>query len=209
VVIIEDKNVRVVPYIIFGFLCVIMGTTIYVALPQALLAENASLILDIFFAILIGLILGLTLLTANLRQPFEKLMVYIFFFWESKSMRAILKKNLIAHKGTNKLTSIIYALTLGCVLFLCVSLNLVLNSVTSLTSMPGTDIYVNYGTFTVEALDPVLVKYEKQIKEFSLTSNYIDAMGDAWDVRQVDSTTKQYNVRALVYGVQPSSYLDS
>ena len=58
-------------------------------------------------------------------------------------MRAILKKNLIAHKGTNKLTSIIYALTLGCVLFLCVSLNLVINSVTSLSGLPGTDIYID------------------------------------------------------------------
>jgi len=37
-VILEDKNVRVVPYILFGLLSVVMGTTIYVVLPQALLA---------------------------------------------------------------------------------------------------------------------------------------------------------------------------
>ena len=67
-------------------------------LPQALLAENAGLILEIFFMILIGLILGLTLLTANLRGPLETLIVYVLFFWERKSMRALLKKNLIAHK---------------------------------------------------------------------------------------------------------------
>ena len=67
-------------------------------LPQALLAENAGLILEIFFMILIGLILGLTLLTANLRGPLETLIVYMLFFWERKSMRALLKKNLIAHK---------------------------------------------------------------------------------------------------------------
>ena len=133
VIIVEDPAMRVVPYIMFGLLSVLMGVTIYIALPQALLHENAALILDIFFAILISLILGLTLLTANLRGPLEKLMVYLFFFWERKSMRALLKKNLIAHKTTNKLTSIIYALTLGCVLFLCVALNLVINSVTSLS----------------------------------------------------------------------------
>ena len=44
-------------------------------------------------------------------------------------MRRILKKNMIAHKHTNKLTSIIYALTLGCVIFLCVALNLLIKSV--------------------------------------------------------------------------------
>jgi hypothetical protein len=111
-----------------------------------LLAENAALILDIFFAILVGLILGLTLLTSNLRGPIETILVYILLFWERKSTRALLKKNLMAHKSTNKLTSIIYALTLGCVLFLCVSLNLVINSVTALgvATYPDADIYFSY-----------------------------------------------------------------
>jgi len=70
------------------------------------------------------MILGLTLLSANLRKPLETLMVYVLFFWERKSMRALLKKNLIAHKRTNKLTSIIYALSLGCIIFLIVALHL-------------------------------------------------------------------------------------
>ena len=121
-----------IPYVIFGLLCVTFGVTIYIILPQALLAENAGLILQVFFFILIGLILGLTLLTANLRGFLEKILVYILLFWERKSMRALLKKNLMAHTATNKMTSIIYALTLGCVIFLCVSLNLVLKSVTNL-----------------------------------------------------------------------------
>ena len=129
VVIIEDKNVKVLPYIVFGFICVIFGVTIYIVLPQALLKENAGVILQIFFLILIGLILGLTLLTANLRGFLETTVVYILFFWEKKSMRALLRKNLTAHKQTNKLTSIIYALTLGCIIFLCVSLNLLIKSI--------------------------------------------------------------------------------
>lgn len=140
VVVIEDRNVKIVPYLIMGLLCVTVGVTIYIILPQALIAENASLILEIFFAILVGMILGLTLLTANLRGPIETLVVYLLLFWEKKSMRALLKKNLIAHKATNKLTSIIYALTLGCVIFLCVSLNLVLKSATGLSTVPGIDI---------------------------------------------------------------------
>ena len=98
VVIIEGKGVKIVPYIVFGLLCVTMGTVIYIILPQALLAENAGLILQIFFMILVGLILGLTLFMANLRGPIETIVVYILFFWERKSMRALLKKNLMAHK---------------------------------------------------------------------------------------------------------------
>ena len=98
IVIIEKPGIKVVPYIIFGLLCVTFGVVIYVILPQALLAENAGLILQIFFFILVGLILGLTLLTANLRSILETTVVYILFFWEKKSMRSLLRKNLMAHK---------------------------------------------------------------------------------------------------------------
>ena len=101
------------------------------------------------------------MLTANLRGPLEKLMVYLFFFWERKSMRALLKKNLIAHKTTNKLTSIIYALTLGCVLFLCVALNLVINSVTSLSTVPGADIWIGNASYNASDIDPILQQYSE------------------------------------------------
>ena len=129
VVIIEDKNVRAIPYILMGLLCVCTGTIIYVVLPQALLSENIALVLTIFFGILIAMILGLTLLTANVRSPIETLIVYLLLFWERSSMVTLLRKNLMAHRARNKMTSIIYALTLGCVIFLCVSLNLVIDSV--------------------------------------------------------------------------------
>ena len=33
VVVIEDRNVKVVPYVIMGLLCVTVGVTIYVILP--------------------------------------------------------------------------------------------------------------------------------------------------------------------------------
>ena len=74
------------------------------------------------------MILGLALLSANLRGFLETIMTYLLLFWERKSMRSLVRKNLKAHKHTNKLTSIIYALTLGCIIFLCVALNLVIRS---------------------------------------------------------------------------------
>ena len=80
--------------------------------------------------------MGLTLLVANLRGFIEVIMTYLLLFWERKSMRALIKKNLIAHKHTNKLTSVIYALTLGCVIFLCVALNLVLSTTEGIGSGP-------------------------------------------------------------------------
>jgi hypothetical protein len=71
--------------------------------------------------ILLGLIFGLTLITVNFRGFLEYFLVYMLFFWERSSMRRLLKKNLVAHKRTNQLTSIIYALTLGTIIFLIVA----------------------------------------------------------------------------------------
>ena len=84
--------------------------------------------------ILGGLILGLTLLVANLRGFIEVIMTYLLFFWERKSMRALIKKNLVVHMRINKLTFVIYSLTIGCVIFLFVSLDLVIKAAESLIS---------------------------------------------------------------------------
>ena len=173
VVIIESKAARTVPFLVFGLLTVTAGVTIYIVLPQALLAENAGLVLQIFFLILVGLILGLTLLAANLVSFVERIVTYVFLCCESKSMRALVKKNLVAHKHTNKLTSIIYALTLGCVIFLCVALNLVLKSTAaeSDASLEPTkqsyDLALNaYGCVTVTKMDAVLKANKVIIRDF-------------------------------------------
>ena len=82
------------------------------------------------------------MLASNLRGFLEIIVTYLLLFWEKKSMRALVKKNLVAHKHTNKLTSIIYALTLGCIIFQCVALNLILKSTQVSNSWSGADILV-------------------------------------------------------------------
>ena len=118
----ESKNV--IPHVIFGTIAVLFGTSIYYLLPLGLLQQNFGMILSIFFMLLFGMILGLTLLASNLQGILEVVMVYIFFFWEQKAMQNLLRKNLAAHKPRNYLTTIIYALTLGCIIFLMVTASL-------------------------------------------------------------------------------------
>ena len=93
-------------------------------MPKAFLTLDYSLLLNLFFMILTGFILGLTLLTNNLQGIFEFLLAKIFFFWDKKAMGLLLQKNLVMHKERNKLTSIVYALTLGCIIFLFVAVEL-------------------------------------------------------------------------------------
>lgn len=52
-------------YMLFGSIGVIAGIAIYYLLPLAVLNFNIGLILQIFFFILLGMILGLTLISMN------------------------------------------------------------------------------------------------------------------------------------------------
>ena len=114
----------IIPFVIVGCIASFGGSSIYYYLPKAFLSLDYSLILNMFFIILTGFILGLTLLANNLQGILELLIAKVFFFWEVRGMRILLGKNLVMHKTRNKLTSIIYALTLGCIIFLLVSANL-------------------------------------------------------------------------------------
>lgn len=54
----------------------------------------------------------------------------------------MLKKNLIAHKRKNRLTAIIYALSLGCIIFLLTSANLQINLIVGIVSKASADIRI-------------------------------------------------------------------
>ena len=63
--IMKKSDANVVPYLIFGVITFLYGFAIYYLLPLALLSMKISLILNVFFFILLGLLLGLTLLALN------------------------------------------------------------------------------------------------------------------------------------------------
>lgn len=52
-------------------------------LPQSLLDQNIGVLLIIFFSILIGLLLGLVILSYSFHYVLEKAVAYITLFWTS------------------------------------------------------------------------------------------------------------------------------
>lgn len=159
-------------YIVFGLVAVSYGLCIYYFLPLAMLSFNFALILQIFFAILVGMLFGLSLLAFNLQRFLEIVLTYVFLFWEKSSMRQMVTKNLTAHKMRNKMTSIIYSIALGFVIFLVVVYNLQIR-VTQLQqlqaagayfkiSMKGTGNYIE-----PEIFDPILKQFADSIESFS------------------------------------------
>jgi len=58
----------------------VFGVSIYYLLPLSLLSMNIGLLINIFFWILIGLLLGFVLLSLNIQHLLEKLTIFIAFF---------------------------------------------------------------------------------------------------------------------------------
>ena len=94
-----------------------------------MLELNFGLLLTIFFTILMALLLGLVLISVNLQGALEYLLMHLLLFWETRAMKTLLRKNMIVHKQKNRLTAIIYALTLGCIIFLLTSANLQIETI--------------------------------------------------------------------------------
>ena len=87
--------------IISGALFFLYGVLVYYCFPLALLNLNLSLLLGIFFVILLGMIAGLTLVAYNFERLVEIFIVRVLLFWETKAMRMLILKNLVAHKQKN------------------------------------------------------------------------------------------------------------
>lgn len=61
----SEKSLNTIPYVIFGLISVLYPAFIYYFLPLSLLTVNVTMVLFIFFFILMGMILGLVLLSFN------------------------------------------------------------------------------------------------------------------------------------------------
>ena len=166
------KAKNVIPYILFGSLAVIFGISIYYGLPLSMLKLNFGLILTIFFIILMSLLFGLVLFSVNLQSALEHALLHILLFWEKKSIKILVAQNITAHKKKNQLTAIIYALTLGCIIFLLTSATLQIETINALTIIDGADIVIrgaswanditfleDQGRLMPNLIDPVLMQY--------------------------------------------------
>lgn len=62
----ENSFEEKLPYLIFGLIGTLSGISVYFFLPLSILELNLGMLLEIFFVILFGMIIGLTLIAFNL-----------------------------------------------------------------------------------------------------------------------------------------------
>ena len=170
----QNLSKEMVSNFVFGLIAVLYGISIYYLLPYSLLSQNLGMILGIFFAILLGMFTGLTLLATNVLGSLETFLIYTLFFWEKKSMRTLLRKNLSLHRDKNFLTSLIYALTLGCVIFLLVGASLQVQTMAATSPATAYDLFDETAPIFASDTDPVLLKYANKIESFGYISKPID-----------------------------------
>lgn len=115
--VLDKSKQTMTTYLLFGLISVAYGMCIYYFLPLALLSMNLSLILRIFFFILVAMLFGLSMLAFNLQRFVEIILTYLFLFFEKRSMKIMVTKNLTAHRIRNKMTSLIYSIAIGFIIF--------------------------------------------------------------------------------------------
>ena len=126
--VLEAAESQTAPFASFGSMAFAYGLIVYYFTPLALLSLDMAGMLGIFLFVLSGLICGLSVLAYNFQGFLEALFTKLFLFWETKAMKLMVLKNLDAHRPRNKVTALIYSVSLGFILFLIVSSNLVLSS---------------------------------------------------------------------------------
>jgi uncharacterized membrane protein len=96
------------PQLAFGFLASIYGGSIYYFLPYSMLSNKLTMLLRLFFVVLLGLLLGLCILAMNVQTVLEIIMAKTLFFWETKIVKVLMLNNLSAHVSRNRFTTTIY-----------------------------------------------------------------------------------------------------
>lgn len=175
--------------VLIGSILFLFGFFIYYEFPLALVSSDLSLLLSIFFAMLIGMISGLVLLSINLNSIFEKIVCYIFFWWESEHIITLTLKNLVAHRMRNRQTSLMYSISLAFVIFVTMSYYTQINTFTlNLQRSIGSDIkvvssntdenHLQTGIKIQKSLSN-LAKNSKCVKDFSWRSHeMMEVIGD-------------------------------
>eukprot|EP01132_Coremiostelium_polycephalum_P001224 gene1224-1547_t len=198
---------------IIGLLMASFGFGIYYIFPLSLLSFNLALMLNMFFMLLIAMLLGLVMLSLNVEHILERITVFIFLFWEKKAITSIVLKNLVAHKLRNRKTAIMYAISLGFIIFVNVSYSMQQSSM-------NYDIQQKYGAYLrintqksvgfspreSRIIDQFLSSYKPQIVSYSYISINYPHLSSTWQSSQISNLGHIYSDNTFMYAASPNIF---
>lgn len=174
-----------------------------------MLRLDFATMLRIFLFILVGLLCGLSLLAFNLQRFLEIAFTQLFLFWETTSMRMLVLKNLDAHRSRNKMTSIIYSISLGFIIFMIVSYTLVLRSTQSET-LQREGAFLQFSArhanmISPEFFDPIFQEHRDLIEDFGYITPRLTDLERANAIKVfAGDYSRIHKVEVEAYGVQHS-----
>ncbi|EFA79184.1 DUF214 family protein [Heterostelium album PN500] len=196
---------------IIGLLLSAFGFGIYYIFPLSLLSFNLALLLNMFFLLLIAMLLGLILLALNLEHLLERLIVFVFLFWEKKAIPSLVIKNLVAHKMRNRKTAIMYAISLAFIIFVNVSYSTQQASMNyKIQQKFGSYLRLDISYSDIEVNQDIINFLDKNslVDSYSFVSSAFVDISVAYSVSQISNIGHIYNDINHVYAVSPN-YFDS
>lgn len=117
-----------VPLLCAGVLLGGFGFGIYYVMPLSLLSFNLALLLNLFVLLLVGMLLGMVLLSLNVSYMLERAVLLVFFFWDADAVTEVAVKNMGAHRPRNRKTAVLYSLSLAFIVFISTAYNTQIDS---------------------------------------------------------------------------------
>eukprot|EP01116_Phalansterium_solitarium_P009244 TRINITY_DN23310_c0_g1_i1.p1 TRINITY_DN23310_c0_g1~~TRINITY_DN23310_c0_g1_i1.p1 ORF type:complete len:1055 (+),score=403.59 TRINITY_DN23310_c0_g1_i1:200-3364(+) len=206
----EDETFSL-PQVLIGLFMISFGFSIYYLLPYSLLSMNLSILLYIFVSLLVGMLMGLAVLSQNVQGYVEQVLVAVLFFWDRPSVRGIVLKNLVAHRPRNRKTSLLYAISLGFIVFISVSYSIEVASF-KLNMQQDNGCFLKIRAVGLVNGYPNSISSIEQIEQYAAASSHIVNFGwvstpllNLHNFNSLQATNlghvKRYNWR--VFGVSP------
>ncbi|KAI8918246.1 hypothetical protein DFJ77DRAFT_287530 [Powellomyces hirtus] len=120
----------ILPNACTGALLAALAFGIYYLVPKALVDNNLALLFNLFMALLLGMLLGMVMLSFNVQPVAEKIILtalLMVVFFENAAIHALVSQNLVAHRLRNRKTATMFAFSLAFIIFLSVNLSVELN----------------------------------------------------------------------------------
>ncbi|KAL4473742.1 hypothetical protein ABPG74_022606 [Tetrahymena malaccensis] len=197
----------------FGLLCSLFGFSIYYLLPLSLFTLDMSMLITIFFFILIGLLVGLILVSINFSYLFEKLVVYVCLFWISASSKKVVLKNLACHRIKNTRTSIMYGLSIAFVVFIWSAMTLQIDSQyyqLILGQGANYSVYDNFSGFKIDSYENSFnTDLKDYIRSYTLITQNIESvlsMNGIYGQFRIKNKGQTFKLRTIVQAIQPNYF---
>jgi ABC-type antimicrobial peptide transport system permease subunit len=145
VTIIALSKVGLAPWqVVLSVLTIVMGFVVYYLMPYSFIFNDIPLFLFLLTIILLGMLLGLSLVAQTLQPTFERALSWLYMWGgEFRRLRPLVLKGLHAHRRRNRKTALMFTTALAFIIFVGTSFSLQEHSIAdNIQLASGSDIVV-------------------------------------------------------------------